>query len=206
MLSISRHSERLVGVGGSVLPAGGMKRKRTPLPRPRFTPQQRAQLRHEFAGRQGTACAFAAQPGLGTSPIFHWLRQRRAAPASTSGKAGRLHGPFQEVALAKALGTGDPWAGEVRRPARFCAGVPRLPPPGSLAPALLTPRPAPLRGHPSRGLARGPVGEATLRFCRRSGALGGNTFQGTDPSLALPAPGRTAGHHGGRRGWVALDT
>ena len=138
--------------GGSVLPAGGMKRTRTPLPRPRFTPQQRAQLRHEFAGRQGTACAFAAQPGLGTSPIFHWLRRRRPArPARRAGSTGHSRKwlwPRRWAPAARGPGKSG------GRPARFCAGVPRPPPPGSLAPALLTPRPAPLRGHPSRGLVR----------------------------------------------------
>ena len=93
-----------------------MKRNRTPLLRQRFTPQQRAQLLNEFEGRTGTASEFAAEYGIGTSTIFNWLRQRRSARAGTTGKAGKLRGPFQEVSLAEALGSGGQWAGEVRLP------------------------------------------------------------------------------------------
>ena len=83
-------------------------------PRPRFSPQQRAQLLKEFTGSPGSARDFAARHGIAASSLYRW--QRRPHLLKTvpqhNGHAGA--DMFKQVAISNVLGS--PWHGEVSLP------------------------------------------------------------------------------------------
>jgi hypothetical protein len=82
--------------------------------RPRFNPQQRAQLLREFVRNPGSARDFAAQHGVAASTLYRWQRRPhllKIAPES-NGQAGS--NMFKEMAISEVLGT--QWSGEVRLP------------------------------------------------------------------------------------------
>jgi hypothetical protein len=82
--------------------------------RPRFNPQQRAQLLKEFARNPGTARDFAARHGIAASSLYRW--QRRADLTEPVPQANGQAGSelFKQVAISEVLGT--QWSGEVRLP------------------------------------------------------------------------------------------
>jgi hypothetical protein len=82
--------------------------------RPRFNPQQRAELLKQFDCNPGTAREFAARHGLAASTLYRWQRRPHLLKPKPRANAQPSPDLFKEVTISEVLGT--QWSGEVRLP------------------------------------------------------------------------------------------